>query len=78
MCVCAQHAVVFQLFCVGVNNKELRISLIPCVLCFIFILCSVVVLSLVKSLEEHSETMKNSVVEEPIINKVQSSNAQII
>lgn len=30
-----------------------------------------------KSLEEHSETMKNSVVEEPIINKVHSSNAQV-
>lgn len=65
-----KHAVVFQLFFVGVNNKELRIPLIPCMLCLIFMLCSVVCLSSVKSLEEHNEAMKNSVVEEPIINKV--------
>lgn len=40
-------------------------------------LCFVMFLSLVKSLEEHSDTMKNSVVEEPIINKVHSNNPQI-
>jgi len=68
---------VFRLFFVGVNNKELTISLILCMLCLIFILCSVVVLSSVKSLEEHNETMKNSVVEEPISNKVHSSDVQI-
>lgn len=67
----------FQLSCVGVNNKELRISLIPCMLCLTFMLCSVVLLSLVKSLEEHNETMKDSVVEEPVISKVRSNNPQI-
>ena len=72
-----RHSVVFRLSCVEANNEELSISLILCMLCLIYILCSVVVLSLVKSLEEHNETMKNSVVEEPIINKVHSSNAQI-
>lgn len=77
MCMCVRHAIVFQLSCVGVNNKELRISLILRVLCLIFMLCSVVVLSLVKSLEEQNETMKNSVMEEPVINKVHSSNPQI-
>lgn len=40
-------------------------------------LCSVVLLSLVKSLEEHNETMKDSVVEEPVISKVRSNNPQI-
>lgn len=77
MCMCVRHAIVFQLSCVRVNNKELRISLILRVLCLIFMLCSVVVLSLVKSLEEQNETMKNSVMEEPVINKVRSSNPQI-
>lgn len=46
-------------------------------MCYVFIPSSVVVLSLVKSLEEHNETMKNSVVEEPIINKVCTINAQV-
>lgn len=39
-------------------------------------LYSVVFLSSVKSLEDHNETMKDSVVEEPVINKVHS-NPQI-
>lgn len=56
---------------------ELRISLIPCMLCLTFMFCSGVFLSLVKSLEEHNETMKNSVVEEPVINKVHNNNSQI-
>lgn len=59
-----------------VNNKVLSISLIPCMLYLIFMLYSVVFLSLVKSLEDHNETMKDSVGEEPVINKVHS-NPQI-
>lgn len=74
MCLCAHRLLCFSCS-VAVNSKELRISLIPHVLCLLtFILSSVVVLFLEKSLEEHNETMKNSVVEPPIINKVHSSN----